>query len=124
MRDARSEWDDLVEFAGAALAGGIDIIQLRYKGSAGELKFGEFSARETISALNALRAACRRQDALLAVDDRADLGRCRGGRVASGPGRPAGECARSLLGDQILIGLDRLRPLFRGTLRCWRPGLS
>lgn len=29
--------------------------------------------------------------------------------------------APSLLGDQILIGLDRLRPLFRGTLRYWRP---
>jgi hypothetical protein len=34
------------------------------------------------------------------------------------------ECARSLLGDQILSGFDRLRPLFRGTLRYWRPGLS
>ena len=48
MRDARRELDDLVEFADAALAGGIDLIQLRYKGSAGELKFGEFNARETI----------------------------------------------------------------------------
>lgn len=42
--DARRELDDLVESADPALAGGIDTIQLRDKGSAGELKFGELSA--------------------------------------------------------------------------------
>lgn len=38
--DARRERGDLAQFAEAALAGGVDIIQLRDKGSPGELRFG------------------------------------------------------------------------------------
>src|SRR5438309_1307274 len=43
--DARRERGDLAEFADAALAGGVDIIQLRDKGSAGEARFGPLEAR-------------------------------------------------------------------------------
>ncbi|MFI6579073.1 thiamine phosphate synthase [Nocardiopsis sp. NPDC050513] len=64
--DARRERGDLAEFADAALAGGVDIIQLRDKG---------LEAREEIAALEVLREACERHGALLAVNDRADIAR-------------------------------------------------
>ena len=44
--DARRERGDLVEFADAALAGGVDVIQLRDKGSAGEREFGPLEAAQ------------------------------------------------------------------------------
>ncbi|OLT30128.1 thiamine-phosphate diphosphorylase [Nocardiopsis sp. CNR-923] len=64
--DARRERGDLAEFADAALAGGVDIIQLRDK---------DLEAREEIAALEVLREACERHGALLAVNDRADIAR-------------------------------------------------
>ena len=45
--DARRERGDLAEFADAALAGGVDIIQLRDKGSPGEQRFGPLEARRS-----------------------------------------------------------------------------
>jgi thiamine-phosphate pyrophosphorylase len=71
--DARRESGDLAEFADAALAGGVDIIQLRDKGSAGEQRFGPLEARQEIEALAILGDAARRHGALLAVNDRADI---------------------------------------------------
>jgi thiamine-phosphate pyrophosphorylase len=71
--DARRERDDLAEFADAAIAGGVDIIQLRDKGSPGEQQFGPLEAREELEALTILANAARRHDALLAVNDRADI---------------------------------------------------
>lgn len=71
--DARRERGDLAEFADAALAGGVDIIQLRDKGSAGEQRFGPLEAREEIEALAVLADAARRHGALFAVNDRADI---------------------------------------------------
>ena len=71
--DARRERGDLAEFADAALAGGVDIIQLRDKGSAGERRFGPLEAREEIEALAVLADAARRHGALFAVNDRADI---------------------------------------------------
>ncbi len=71
--DARRERGDLAEFADAALAGGVDIIQLRDKGSRGEQQFGPLEAREELEALAILADAARRHDALLAVNDRADI---------------------------------------------------
>ncbi|WP_433700478.1 thiamine phosphate synthase [Nocardiopsis sp. CA-288880] len=64
--DARTGRGDLAEFADAALAGGVDIIQLRDKG---------LEAREEIAALEVMREACERHGALLAVNDRADIAR-------------------------------------------------
>jgi thiamine-phosphate pyrophosphorylase len=71
--DARRERGGLAEFADAALAGGVDIIQLRDKGSAGEQRFGPLEARQELEALEVLADAARRHDALLAVNDRADI---------------------------------------------------
>ena len=55
--DARRERGDLAEFADAALAGGVDIIQLRDKGSAGEREFGPLEARQELEALAVLADA-------------------------------------------------------------------
>ena len=71
--DARRERGDLAEFADAALAGGVDIIQLRDKGSPGEQRFGPLEARHELEALEVLADAARRHGALLAVNDRADI---------------------------------------------------
>ncbi|WP_017581719.1 thiamine phosphate synthase [Nocardiopsis valliformis] len=64
--DARTERGDLAEFADAALAGGVDIIQLRDKG---------LEARQELAALETMREACERYGAMLAVNDRADIAR-------------------------------------------------
>jgi thiamine-phosphate pyrophosphorylase len=71
--DARRERGDLAEFTDAALAGGVDIIQLRDKGSPGERQFGPLEARQELEALDVLGDAARRRGALLAVNDRADI---------------------------------------------------
>ena len=73
--DARRERGDLAEFADAALAGGVDIIQLRYKGSAGEAQFGPLEAKQELEAQEVLADAARRHGALFAVNDRADIAR-------------------------------------------------
>ncbi len=79
--DARRERGDLAEFADAALAGGVDIIQLRDKGSAGEQRFGPLQPRAELAALEVLADAARRHGALLAVNDRADIARAAGADV-------------------------------------------
>ncbi len=71
--DARRERADLAQFADAALAGGVDIIQLRDKGSPGEQRFGPLEARAELEALAILADAAHRHGALLAVNDRADI---------------------------------------------------
>jgi thiamine-phosphate pyrophosphorylase len=73
--DARRERGDLAEFADEALAGGVDIIQLRDKGSTGERQLGPLEAREELAALEILADAARRHGALVAVNDRADVAR-------------------------------------------------
>jgi thiamine-phosphate pyrophosphorylase len=73
--DARRERGDLAEFSEAALAGGVDLIQLRDKGSVGEQRFGPLEARHELAALEVLGAAAQRHGALLAVNDRADISR-------------------------------------------------
>ena len=79
--DARRERGDLAEFADAALAGGVDIIQLRDKGSAGETRFGPLEAKQELAALEVLADAARRHGALFAVNDRADIARGAGADV-------------------------------------------
>ena len=79
--DARRERGDLAEFADAALAGGVDLIQLRDKGSAGERQFGPLEARQELDALEVLADAARRHGALLAVNDRADIALAAGADV-------------------------------------------
>ena len=103
--DARRERGDLAEFADAALAGGVDIIQLRDKGSAGEQRFGPLEARQEIEALAVLADAARRHGALFAVNDRADIARAAGADVLHlGQDDLPLPVARDIIGERPLIG--------------------
>ncbi|SNS65109.1 thiamine phosphate synthase [Rhodococcoides kyotonense] len=103
--DARREKGDLAQFAEAALSGGVDIIQLRDKNSAGEREFGPLEAKDELAALAILSAATKRHGALLAVNDRADLALASGADVLHlGQGDLPVHYARQILGDDVLIG--------------------
>ena len=100
--DARRERGDLAEFADAALAGGVDIIQLRDKGSPGEHRFGALEARGELAALEILADAARRHGALLAVNDRADIA---GADILHlGQDDLPLPVAREIVGPTVLIG--------------------
>ena len=103
--DARRERGDLAEFADAALAGGVDIIQLRDKGSAGEAQFGPLEAHHELAALEVLADAARRHGALLAVNDRADIARGAGADVLHlGQDDLPLSLARDIIGTGPLLG--------------------
>lgn len=103
--DARRERGDLAEFADATLAGGVDIIQLRDKGSAGERQFGPMEARDELAVLQVLAEAARRHGALLAVNDRADIARAaRADVLHLGQGDLPLPVAREIIGANRLIG--------------------
>lgn len=103
--DARRERGDLAEFADAALAGGVDVIQLRDKGSAGERQFGPLEARHELEALQILADAAARHGALVAVNDRADVARAAGADVLHlGQDDLPLLVARDIIGARPLIG--------------------
>jgi len=103
--DARRERGDLAEFADAALAGGVDIIQLRDKGSPGEQQFGPLEARDELAALEILSDAARRHGALLAVNDRADIARAAAADILHlGQDDLPLPVAREIIAPQALIG--------------------
>ncbi|MGV0746144.1 thiamine phosphate synthase [Mycolicibacterium sp. XJ870] len=103
--DARRERGDLAEFADAALAGGVDLIQLRDKGSPGEQQFGPLEARQELAALEILADAARRHGALLAVNDRADIALAAGADVLHlGQDDLPLDLARGIIGDRPVIG--------------------
>jgi thiamine-phosphate pyrophosphorylase len=103
--DARRERGDLAEFADAVLAGGVDIIQLRDKGSPGEQRFGPLEASGELAALEILTDAARRHGALVAVNDRADIARAAGADVLHlGQNDLPLEVAREIVGSDTLIG--------------------
>ena len=103
--DARRERGDLVDFVAAALAGGVDIVQLRDKGSAGEQRFGVLEAREELEILARLRAVTSAQNALLSVNDRADIARLAGADVLHvGQGDLPPSVARRIVGPEMVIG--------------------
>ncbi len=103
--DARRERGDLAEFADAALAGGVDLIQLRDKGSAGEKQFGPLEARQELEALEILGDAARRHGALLAVNDRADIALAAGADILHlGQDDLPLDIARGIIGDRPVIG--------------------
>ncbi|HTX94099.1 MAG TPA: thiamine phosphate synthase [Mycobacterium sp.] len=105
--DARRERGDLAQFADAALAGGVDIIQLRDKGSAGEQRFGPLEARDELAACEVLADAARRHAALFAVNDRADVARAAGADVLHlGQGDLPLDVARAIVGPDTLLGLS------------------
>lgn len=99
--DARTEQGDLAAFADAALAGGVDVIQLRDKGGPD----GPLEARDELAALEVLADACRRHGALLAVNDRADVALAAGADVLhlGQDDLPVG-WARRVVGDDVLVG--------------------
>ncbi|OBF92880.1 thiamine-phosphate diphosphorylase [Mycobacterium sp. 852002-51163_SCH5372311] len=109
--DARRERGDLAEFADAALAGGVDIIQLRDKGSTGEQRFGPLEARGELAACEVLADAARRHGALFAVNDRADIARAaRADVLHLGQGDLPPAVAREIVGPDTLIGLSTHDP--------------
>ncbi|MBO0818841.1 MAG: thiamine phosphate synthase [Actinobacteria bacterium] len=61
---ARERQGDLPQFLDAVLGAGVDVVQLRQKG---------LEARQEMEYLSVLRSACEKHDALLAVNDRADI---------------------------------------------------
>jgi thiamine-phosphate pyrophosphorylase len=94
--DARHEQGDLADFLDAVLSSGVDIVQLRHKG---------LEARAELTALKTFAAACARYDALLAVNDRADIAyAARPDVLHLGQDDLPVTVARELLGDEILIG--------------------
>jgi thiamine-phosphate pyrophosphorylase len=113
--DARRERGDLADFADAALAGGVDIIQLRDKGSVGEQRFGTLEARDELLALEVLTDAARRHGALLAVNDRADIALAAQADVLHlGQHDLPIAVARGIVGPKVVIGrsthdLDQVR---------------
>lgn len=103
--DARRERGDLAEFADAALAGGVDIIQLRDKGSPGERRFGPLEALDELAACEILADAARQHGALFAVNDRADVARAAGADVLHLGQRDLPlDIARDIVGPGTLIG--------------------
>ncbi len=105
--DARRERGDLAEFVDAVLSGGVDIVQLRDKGSAGEAQFGPLEAAAELEALEILAAAADRHGALFAVNDRADIARAAGADVLHlGQDDLPLPIAREFTGPETLIGLS------------------
>ena len=105
--DARRERGDLAQFVDAALAGGVDIVQLRDKGSVGEQRFGPLEARDELAACEILADAARRHGALFAVNDRADIARAAGADVLHlGQGDLPLDVAREIVGPDTLIGVS------------------
>ena len=98
--DARTERGDLARFADAALAGGVDILQLRDKPDGAPLE-----AKQELAALEVLGDACRRHGALLAVNDRADVALHAGADVLHlGQDDLPVATARRILGDGPVVG--------------------
>ncbi|MFI6843423.1 thiamine phosphate synthase [Kitasatospora sp. NBC_00085] len=94
--DARREQGDLAEFLDAALAGGVDIVQLRDKG---------LEAKQELAALEVFADACRRHGKLLSVNDRADVAHAARPEVLHlGQGDLPVPAARAILGEDVLIG--------------------
>ena len=103
--DARRERGDLAAFADAALAGGVDIIQLRDKGSPGEQRFGPLEARDELAALEILADAAHRHGALVAVNDRADIAHAaRADVLHLGQRDLPPAVAREIVGPNVAIG--------------------
>ncbi len=97
----------MARFVDAALAGGVDIVQLRDKGSAGEQRYGPLEARDELAACEILADAARRHGALFAVNDRADIARATGADVLHlGQGDLPLGVAREIVGPGTLIGLS------------------
>jgi thiamine-phosphate pyrophosphorylase len=100
--DARERQGDLEQFLDAALAGGVDIVQLRQKG---------LEARQELAYLEVFADACARHNALLAVNDRADIALAAGADVLHlGQDDLPVQTARRIVGGDVLIGRSTHSP--------------
>jgi thiamine-phosphate pyrophosphorylase len=103
--DARRDRGDLAEFVDAALAGGVDIVQLRDKTAE------PLEARQELAALEIIAEACARHDALLAVNDRADIAVAACADVLHlGQDDLPVPLARRIVGDDMVIGRSTHAP--------------
>lgn len=103
--DARRERGDLAEFVAAALRGGVDIVQLRDKGSAGEREFGALEAAQEVELVGRLREIAHEHGALVAVNDRADIAHAAGADVLHlGQDDLPVPMARAIVGPEVVIG--------------------
>jgi thiamine-phosphate pyrophosphorylase len=94
--DARSKQGDLEQFLDAALAGGVDIVQLRQKG---------LEAADELAALEVFADACKRHGKLLAVNDRADIAFAAGADVLHlGQRDLPVHAARAITGPEPVVG--------------------
>ncbi len=100
--DARSGPAELERFLDAVLAGGVDVVQLRQKG---------MEAADELAALDLMGRVCRRHDALVAVNDRADVAYAAAPDVLHlGQDDLPVPVARAILGDEVLIGRSSHAP--------------
>jgi thiamine-phosphate pyrophosphorylase len=98
--DARTERGDLAEFVEAALAGGVDVVQLRHKPGGVPME-----AYDELEALEIIGAACAAHGALLAVNDRADVAVAAGADILHlGQNDLPIEYARRVVGREMAIG--------------------
>lgn len=103
--DARRERGDFVAFVRAALAGGVDVVQLRDKNSPGERAFGELTARQELELLAQLKELTAAVGALLAVNDRADIAVAAHADVLHvGQDDLPPAVARRIVGPEMVIG--------------------
>ncbi|MGY4769510.1 thiamine phosphate synthase [Kribbella sp. CWNU-51] len=94
--DAREKQGDLEQFLDAALAGGVDIVQLRQK---------EMEAADELAALEVFADACKRHGKLLAVNDRADVAFAAGADVLHlGQRDLPVHAARAIIGAEPIVG--------------------
>ncbi|MFK4085881.1 thiamine phosphate synthase [Kribbella sp. NPDC020789] len=94
--DARAKQGDLEQFLDAALAGGVDIVQLRQK---------DLEAADELAALEVFADACKRHGKLLAVNDRADIAFAAGADVLHlGQRDLPVPAARAVVGAEPIIG--------------------
>jgi thiamine-phosphate pyrophosphorylase len=94
--DAREKQGDLEHFLDAALAGGVDIVQLRQK---------EMEAADELAALEVFADACKRHGKLLAVNDRADIAFAAGADVLHlGQRDLPVHAARAIIGAEPIVG--------------------
>ncbi len=103
--DARRERGDLRPFVDAAIAGGVDIVQLRDKGSPGTAADGALEAHAELGFLAVLKDAAEAGNALFSVNDRADLAALADADILHvGQGDLTPAQARSIVGPEVLIG--------------------